>query len=69
MAVTPKLEQYLAQIEDPNLREVLRHIIEEQDQIKHSQVKVIEGLLIQMLGNNPAGINLAWLEEYLINKC
>ena len=67
--MTPQLEQYLAQIEDPNLREVLRHIIEEQDQIKHSQVKVIEGLLIQMLGNNPAGINLSWLEEYLQNRC
>lgn len=58
----------LEDIKDPALREAMREIMDKLDQVQHSQVKVIEALLIQMLGNDPAKIDTSWIEEYLKNR-
>lgn len=56
------------EIQDPALREAIKEIMDKLDQVQHSQQKVIEALLIQMIGNDPTKIDLSWIQEYLKNR-
>lgn len=58
----------LEEIQDPALREAIKEIMDKLDQVQHSQQKVIEALLIQMIGNDPTKIDLSWISEYLKNR-
>jgi hypothetical protein len=50
------------------LAEVLRKLLKDQNQIRHSQEKVMEALILHMMGTDPYKIDLSFLKEILDNQ-
>lgn len=64
------IEKMLDLISDSPQAEVLRYIIEMQEQIRHSQEKVIEAMILMASTdpNNPLRMDFTWIEKYLKNR-
>jgi hypothetical protein len=64
------IEEALDTISETNepLAILLRQILKDQNQIRHSQVKVIEALILHMMGTDPYKIDITFLKEILDNQ-
>lgn len=53
---------------DPALGIVLRDIMDKYEQVQHSQIKVIEALVLHLATSKDGGMDLSFIDEMLKNR-